>query len=603
MTIVRVLPQEAAINKVFDYDVPASMPDADLVQVGTEVRIELHGRRTSGWVVATDVTAPAGVTVRPIVKVRSIGPPSEVVDLAMWAAWRWGGRPSQVLRFCLPPNVVRRLPSPPSARPRVDSPATAPPGQEADTLALALRRALIAAAEPGVIVVRTPPAADRGPLILEALSQTKEQCALIITPSIVLAQNLARRLRRAGLPVALLPDEWAAAAAGRRIVIGARAAAFAPIAQPSVVIVVDEHDEAHQDERTPAWHARDVAIERARRLGVPCILTSACPTPEALAAATSTIIADRAYERTSWPIVDIIDRSTEEPGRHRLVSPRIVETLRTGERVLCILNRTGRARLMACATCSEVARCEKCDAAVHQPTDRNELTCPRCQETRTIVCSKCGGGRMKNLRVGTSRAREELEALALRPVGEVTAAREDKDDASAFACPVIVGTEALLHRVDRASAVIFLDIDGDLLAPRLRAGEHSMSMLTRAARLLAARRGDNTGRLIVQTRQPQHPALLALSLTDPARLTEHDVAMRERIGFGVEQGLALLTGEASALWAQRLSADRTVRVSGSADSGFLIRADDRATLSDAIARVDADRPAGRVRVEVDPLKI
>jgi primosomal protein N' (replication factor Y) (superfamily II helicase) len=602
VTIVRVLPQEAAINKVFDYEVPESMPDAELVRVGTEVRIELHGRRTSGWVIATDVTAPSGVNVRPIVKVRSIGPPPEVVELAMWAAWRWGGRPAQVLRFCLPTNVVRRLPSSASGSSHRNGQPVA--AGDVDPLAMALRRSFRDANEPGVIVVRTPPAADRGPLILEALAQSDDLGALIITPSVVLAENLARRLRRVGLPVALLPDEWAAAAAGGRVVIGARAAAFAPIAHPGVVIVIDEHDEAHQDERVPAWHARDIAIERARRAGVPCILTSACPTPEALAAATSTIIADRKYERTAWPIIDIVDRSAEEPGRHRLLSPRIIERLRTDERVLCVLNRTGRARLMACATCSEVARCEQCDAAVHQPTERSELVCPRCQATRPVVCAKCGGGRMKNLRVGTSRAREEIEALALRPVGEITSAYDNLNAGDvAFACPVIVGTEALLHRVDRASTVIFLDIDSDLLAPRLRAAEHCMAMLTRAARLLTARRGPTTGRLIVQTRQPQHPALVALLLTDPSRLTEHDIAMRERIGFGVDQGIALVTGEASPIWAKRLTADRTVRVSGSADSGFLIRADDRATLSDAIARVDADRPTGRIRVEVDPLRI
>jgi primosomal protein N' (replication factor Y) (superfamily II helicase) len=598
--VVRVLPEEAAINKVFDYLVPHDFPGADLVRVGTEVRIELHGRRTGGWIIAADVPSPPGIELRSIAKVRGYGPPAEIVELAMWTAWRWGGRASQVLRFCNPPLAIRHLPSPGTIN--------TSSSESSDSLSRQLRKALTKVDsecrdnQAKVIVIRTPPAIDRTPVILETIAYGGASGALIITPSIGLAENLTRRLRRLGLPVALLPQDWAAAAAGSRVVIGARAAVFAPIQHPGIVMVLDEHDEALQDERTPTWHARDVAIERARRLNVPCVLTSAHPTPEALVDSTVVIALDRLAERAAWPIIDIIDRSKEEPGRHRLLSPRLTNTLRNDERVLCILNRTGRAKLIACASCSEVARCERCDAAVQQPDESAELVCARCDFRRPVVCPKCGGGRMKNLRVGTARAREELEALALRPAGEITANQTDEEIHAAMSCGVIVGTEALLHRVDRASTVIFLDADADLLAPRFRAAEQSMAMFSRAARLLNART-EAPSRLIIQTRQPSHPALAAIALADPARLAEYDLDLRTNIGNGPTLGTASISGFAAPAWIERLSEDPTVQIGGTAATGFLVRAATHDALSEALARVDTNRPPGRVRIEVDPLRI
>ncbi len=594
LNIVRVLPEEAAINKTFDYEVPPSMSGAELVRIGTEVRIELHGRRTGGWVVATDVEPLPGVTIKPLSKIRGIGPPASVVDIATWAAWRWGGRPAQVLRFAAPPLAVRHLPARPARTVNAQVAATDP--------LVRLLQPHLTVDSSGVHVVQTPPGLDRSSLILACTNFGGAAGALIVTASLTLAANLERRLRRGGISTALLPHDWAAAATGGRVVIGARNAAFAPIDRPGIILVVDEHDEAHQDERTPTWHARDVAIERARRLGIPCVLTSAHPTPEAIAAASFVHRLDRSTERAAWPRVDIIDRSIEEPGRHRLISPRLVESLRTDERVVCILNRTGRARMMACASCGDVASCEKCEAAVHQLTDAKILLCPRCEAQRPVVCRSCGGATMKNLRLGTSRAREELEALALRPVGEVSG-EVTAEHSSALDCAVLVGTEALLHRVDRASTVMFLDADGDLLAPRLRAAEHTMSMFSRAARLLVARRSGSAGRLIVQTRQPRHPAFIALALGDPTRLTDHDTEVRGRIGMQPGVGLARITGAASHLWAERLRGDMSVQVGGSADDGFIIRAVNQPVLADALARVDEDRPPGRVRVEVDPLRL
>src|SRR5690606_32973884 len=138
------------------------------------------------------------------------------------------------------------------------------------------------------------------------------------------------------------------------------------------------------------------------------------------------------------------------------------------------------------------------------------FVCPRCATVRPEVCLACGGSRFKSLRLGVSRAREDLEALAGEPVAEVTGA----DEAIDTSARILIGTEALLHRTSRADAVAFLDVDQELLAPRYRAAEQAMAMIARASRLVM-RAPSGAGRLLVQTRTPEHPVLVAARGADP----------------------------------------------------------------------------------------
>ena len=443
--VVRVLPDVPAIDKTFDYLVPDAVRDQ--VRVGDVVRIELHGRRVGGWIVEVDVEPPAGVALRPLAKRRGPGPTPELIELAEWAAWRWAGRPASFLKTASPERVVAGLPAAsPSVRPT--------PSHEL----------LARAAEGPRSVLRLPPATN---LVHVALAAVSRGNALVLCPTAATVQRVTAGLRRAGVAVAVHPRDWAVGAAGATVV-GTRAAAWAPVAELAVVVVLDEHDEAHQQEQAPTWHARDVAIERAARAGIPCVLTSPCPTLEALAWGTL-LPADRRRERAGWPPVEVVDRRDEDPRTAGLYSDALVCLLRSDQRVLCVLNRTGRARLLACTACGELARCGACNAAVEQP--EQELHCRRCGVTRPPVCQSCGASRFKNARVGVARVREELEALVGEPVTELTA----RSEPGAPATRVVVGTEAVLQRIDQADAVAFLDLDQELLAPRYRASANAMS--------------------------------------------------------------------------------------------------------------------------------
>jgi len=380
-------------------------------------------------------------------------------------------------------------------------------------------------------------------------------------------------------------------------VIGARSAAWAPVPDLAAVVVLDEHDEVHQEERTPTWHAREVAAERARRAGVPCVLVSPSPSLEALAQGRL-LTPSRTEEREGWPVLQIVDRRREDLGRSGLWSDALVDALRRAERSVCVLNRKGRSRFLACRACGDVARCEACDAAVTQRDDR-AFACPRCDAVRPAVCLDCGGVSFKNLRMGVTRAREELEALLGEPVVEVSGeAGAPLPEARAY-----VGTEAVLHHVPSASLVAFLDIDQELLAPRYRAGEEAMTLLVRAARLAGGRRSG--GRLLVQTRLPRHEVLLAALHADPGRWSEVERTRRAELAWPPFAALAEVSGVAGAEYVARLGHPGALPdglvVRGPLDGRYLVRAPDHRTLCDALAGVE--RPPGRLRVAVDPLRV
>jgi len=573
--VVRVLPDVPAIDKTFDYLVPDAVRDQ--VRVGDVVRIELHGRRVGGWIVETGVRPPPGVVLRPLAKRSGLGPTPDLIELASWAAWRWAGRQASFLKTASPDRVIAGLP-----------PRTLP-----SRVAVTPDAELRAALDEPLSVLRLPPGADRVAVVLAAAARGN---ALVLCPTVATATGLAVRLQRAGLAVALHPRDWAAGVAGATVV-GTRAAAWAPVADLAAVVVLDEHDEAHQQEQAPTWHARDVAIERAARSGVPCLLTSPCPSLESLAVASLHVL-DRAGERAGWPVVEVVDRRDEDPRRAGLFSPALVRVLRSDQRVLCVLNRTGRARVLACAACGGLARCEACGAAVEQPED--SFRCRRCGTERPAICLDCGSTRFKNARAGVTRVREELEALVGEPVVEITAATDAHDPAGR----VVVGTEAVLQRIDRADVVAFLDLDQELLAPRYRAVEQAFALVARAARVAArsGRAGSRAaGRVLLQTRLPEHEVVRAAVLGDPERVASAERERRELLRLPPFAAVAEVSGAAAADFVAGLGAPPGVQVAEISPGRWLVRAGDHQTLCDALTAVR--RPAGRLRVEVDPLRV
>ncbi len=564
--VARVVPNVTGLDKQFDYLVPEPLRDS--VAVGSLVRVPLHGRRVGGWVVALGPPSGdvAAEKLLPLAKCSSIGPSPEVIELAEWAAVRFAAarlRPFMVAAD--PPVMVGALPA---------------------------RRRTVCASDGAYGVTSgvrwIAPLTDPLPMVVDLVRRGGP--AIVIHPTPAAAKAVASRLRKTGLTVAHVPDEWASAAGGVDVVVGSRGAVWSPCPGLRTIVVLDEHDEALQEERTPTWHARDVAIERVRRAGGACVLVSPCPTATALHWAGSRVEYADASERVAgWPFIEVVDRTDEEPWKRSLLTSALIAHLRdASKRVVCVINTTGRARLLACRACRTIQRCVACEAAVVQD-DAGMYVCRRCGTVRPAVCQVCGSSAMAIVKPGVTRLREELEAAANRPVVAVTGESDELAPADVY-----VGTEAVLHRVRGVDVVAFLDFDTELLAPRYRAAEAALSLLVRAGRLVGAR--SRGGRVLVQTFVPHHELLQAVAFADPARLVDGELARRRLFALPPFGALAAVEGTGAAEFgvATGLECAPTAK-------GVLVRATTWEALAAGLAA--PPRPKGsRLRVVVDPAR-
>jgi primosomal protein N' (replication factor Y) len=570
--IVRVQPDVPAIHRAFDYSLPPDLA----VEIGTLVRVPLHGRRVRGWVVDADVAEPEASDLRDVLAVVSAGPPADVVDLCRWAAWRWAGPLATFLRAASPPNVV-------PADLVVEQEEAVYPG------------APLTGAELHVVGPRDELRAPLAP----------EGSTLVLDPSPGRVARLSALLRDQGRDVVPLGSEhpdavrtraWDRARAGACVVVGGRSAVWAPVPDLAAVVVFDEGDEALEDERAPTWNGRDVAVERVRRAGAALRVVTPAPTVDALVA-----VGAPSPSTGRWAPVAVVDQRDEEPG-HGLLSAALADALRhttgRGERAVCLLNRRGRARLLACRTCRELARCETCGATVEQRDDG--FACARCGTERPTVCLHCHGSTFRAVRPGITRVRDDLAALLPRTeVAAVDATTDTVPDV-----PVMVGTEAVLHRVPAPVGLVsYLELDQELLAPRARASEQALWLLVRGTRLL----GDG-GRLLVQTRLPEHEVVRAVRRSAPMLVADAERQRRQALGFPPFGGLAEVSGAPDAVGAACAAAGAAgVTVLGPVVDGTraLLRALSRDALCDALATpgVDAARSRGRLRIDVDPRRV
>ena len=476
-------------------------------------------------------------------------------------------------------------------------------------------------------MVRLPPATDLIDLVLSVVGdpgvRARGGSVVVLVPSTGWAERLVARLVRRGCPAT---SAWDEARAGWPVVVGSRAGAWAPVPRLAAAVVLDAHDASYREESAPTYSALDVLLERARRQAAPCVLASPVP-PVALAAldGVRTVAPPAPRERAGWPALERVDRRGADP-RSGMFSEEFVRLARAvlddpaavGTRgpLVCVYNRTGGARLLACSHCGELARCARCGAAAGRPRGRGGLALsPLRRDEAGRVCRlwtvahEDVAGRREPACARSSRRcwgwwSARWPALAAAGPNRAVAGT-----------PVLVGTEAVLHRVRHAAAVVFLDIDLHLLAPRLSATEDTLALFVRAARLVGARgTAAPWARVQAQTRVPDHPVLQAVARGEPAPVLADEVAIRRASALPPFAALALVSGTQAPGYAAALAGrprpgrrppgrsappSSPVVVSPLGEDRFLVRADTHAPLCDLLARVP--RPPGRgLRIEVDP---
>lgn len=573
--VVEVVPDVTGLDRTFDYFVPEDLESS--IDFGSRVRVDLNGRRVAGWVIAIERRPLGDTTLKPILKCSGIGPDRDVVELCRWAARRWCvSRLRPFLVTASPHTIVTR------AAPRRRTQVNASPMSPAATELLGA----------GGGVLRLPPSTDHMPAVLSAAHRGP---TLVVCATVDASKVMAARLKRAGLSVALVPQDWAAARGGVDVVIGARSAAFAPCPDLAAAVILDEHEESLQEERMPTWHARDVLDERCRRAGAPILLVSA--SPSVVGSQGRRLVAPPLErERAGWSIVDVVDRSGDPIWDRSLVSSELIEVLRDESlRVLCIANTKGMARLLACRKCGSLMRCESCSATMVE-TEDGRLECSVCHVSRPKVCGTCSSTTISRLRPGVARLREELEKAANRSVAKIESGDVVVDEA---AHDVYIGTTVSLSMLHRIDVVAFIDFDRELLAPRFQAYEQAMALLIKASRLVGPR--SRKGRILLQTSLADNDVVRAAVEGNIALLAESETARRKLLTLPPFSVIAQVEGPGLDTCLEQLSANAGMSISRLGDRA-LIRARDHLALSDAWFALPADNRS-TVRIEVDPMSM
>ena len=493
-TAVSVLVDVPALSHPLDYLPPVGSDAA--ISPGTMVRVPLHGRSVNGWVLGPGTGTSAAL--QHIKKIKGFGPPPSVLELSEFASWRFAGARAKFLRAASPERNTQSLVSPPTlmATATFDNALLLPPQHSQESHVVVLG----ATEDPFSLICE---------VINEVVVSGGQGAILVATPTVAYSERLAARLQRAGVAaIGPGPDQWVKARSGWPVIVGPRSVALAPAPSVAAVVVLDAHEAGLQEEQSPTWSAVTLLEQRAQQARVPCWLITPVPTP-ALRVGRSVATAASSRGSQAWPKVEVVDLTVTDK-RHRLLTEPFIDAARAAlaasddpGTVVCLFHRTGRAKLLACRTCQQLVVCVSCSSSMEDLG--GELVCTTCGDRRPLLCTGCGSMALNIVRPGVSRLAEELRALFQTNVDEVTAATS----ALPITARVVIGTEAVLHRVRKSTLVAVLDLDQYLLAPRMRSEEATMEMLVRCSRLVGAR-DQGRGTLLLQTRQVDHEVVDAL---------------------------------------------------------------------------------------------
>jgi primosomal protein N' (replication factor Y) len=442
--------------------------------------------------------------------------------------------------------------------------------------------------------------------IEEVVRQGKE--AIVLVPEISLTPQTIERFRGRCEHVAVMHSHlgdaergahWRRIAGGQvHVVVGARSAIFAPTRNLGLIVIDEEHENTFKQESTPRYHARDVAVMRARLENIPILMGSATPSLESWHNA-----AERRYDLLKlpqrvadrpMPPVELIDLRHEPSARGPLsaVSPTLERAMRkalaAGGQVILLLNRRGFSTHVYCADCGHVLTCEHCDLALTYHRGRNGLLCHFCgYETAPLQnCPQCQKAIVRYMGLGT----EKLQAEIMQKFPDHVAQRMDSDTMDrpgsharvldAFRdkkIDVLLGTQMIAKGLDfpNVTLVGVINADVGLHLPDFRAAERTFQLLSQVAG--RAGRGPRGGRVLIQTYTPDHPCVALAAAHDYEAFVDREMEQRRLHSYPPYQRLVRLIvrsldQEAAAQFAERLAGafraalDAEARRAGGANS-------------------------------------
>jgi primosomal protein N' (replication factor Y) len=611
------------LDRPFDYAVPEKTAAAE---AGCRVRVRFSGRLVDGFVLSRETTtdhegrlAPLAALVSP----EQVLTP-EIARLARFLADRCAGTLEDVLRLAVPPRHARveaeppGIPAPPPQPPEPGTWGRYPAGPSyLQALAAGAPRAVWSAL-PGptwphevATAVRATAAGGRGAVVVVPDSRDAERvsAALADLPHVVLRADLgpAERYRR-----------WLKALRGEvRVVIGTRAAAFAPVHDLGLVVLWDDGDDLHVEPRAPYCHAREVLVHRAHLAGAAALVGGFARTAEGQLLVDSgwaaELVPGREAVRAAAPRVDGTseEQLARDPGAQAARLPHLAfeaarQALAAGAPVLVQVPRRGYVPALACQRDRTPARCSVCSGPLQATSGHAVPTCGWCGRLAgDWSCPRCAGRRLRAVAVGTRRTAEEL-GRAFPGVPVRTSGRDEVLATIPTGPALVVSTPGAEPVAEGGyGAVLLLDAWAALGRADLRVGEEALRRWLAAAAL--ARPAGDGGRVVVVADQGLAP-VQALVRWDPAGAARRELADRTELGFPPAVRMASLTGSPQAV-ADVIAALGQGEVLGPVPHGegerALVRVPRQqgAELARALAGVLATRSARKaepVRVVLDP---
>lgn len=600
--IVRVA-LDVPLRRFFDYCVPEG-ECLSVDDIGCRVRVPFGQQRKIGIIVElpSESAVPLAQLRSCEVVLRDLPPlPTDWFRLVEFCAAYYQVPVGQVMLSTLPaglrsttpakPRPVRRLPD--------DTRAIAAPALTAEQ---EMSLAAIAASGPGfhAYLLHGVTGSGKTEIYLRLIESTLAagRQSLLLVPEINLTPQLEARVM-ARFPAAGLVSlhselgeaarsrNWRAALSGAaRIVLGTRLAVFAPLPEPGLIVVDEEHDASFKQQDGIRYSARDLAVFRARQCGIPIVLGSATPSLESWANAAGNAAGNgararyrllslhaRAVEGARLPVVRRVDTRVDKPidGLSGALLEAIEKRLERGEQSLLFLNRRGYAPVLACMACGWTSGCRRCAAHLVLHLADRCLRCHHCGFAAAVpkACPTCGNQDLSAFGRGTQR----LEVVLGERFPQARVLRVDRDSASsrthwealvarirAGEVDILVGTQMLAkgHDFPKLTLVGVVSPDAALFAADWRAPERLFAQLMQVAG--RAGRADRPGEVLIQTQFPDHPLYAALVDHDFPAFAAALLKERQQAGFPPYTHQAMLRAEAPRM-ADALSFLNTARAS------------------------------------------
>lgn len=407
-------------------------------------------------------------------------------------------------------------------------------------------------------------------LIEEVLARGKQ--VIVLIPEIALTYQTVERFgRRFGACVSFMNsrlsageryDQFELAREGKiSIVVGPRSALFTPFPNLGLIVMDEEHESSYKSEKTPCYHAREVAVQRGIMEDARIVMGSATPSVESYEKGKSgeyqLLTLENRFEGRALPNVHIVDLKEElrEGNRSifsRLLQEKIKERLQRREQIILFLNRRGYTGFVSCRSCGHVMKCPHCDVSL--TSHRNgKLICHYCGYTIPEVktCPSCNSPYIGGFKAGTQQIEELVhrlypEARVLRMDADTTRKKDDHEKIlAAFAAreaDVLVGTQMIIkgHDFPEVTLVGVLAADLSLNGEDFRSGEHTFQILAQAAG--RAGRGVKPGEAVIQTYQPEHYSITASASQDYEAFYNEEISYRMLMGYPPAKAMLALRG-------------------------------------------------------------